>query len=142
MKLSTRGAYGLRAMSELALNYGKGPISLKTIANRQTISEAYLEQLFGSLRRQGLIQSTRGSRGGYSLSRSPEEIHVGEIIRTLEGPIGPMQCVATDEPPCERAAGCVTKGVWEKVRNSVAEVLDSITLAQMCVEATTREESE
>lgn len=142
MKLSTKGEYGLRAMFELALNYGKGPIPIKLIAENQTISEPYLEQLLASLRRAGLVESTRGAQGGYSLAKKPDEILVGDIIRTLEGPIGPMHCV-TDEKnhnPCERAGECVTRSVWEKVRDSMVEVLDSISLAQMCEEANKREE--
>ncbi len=137
MKLSTKGEYGLRAMFELALYYGRGPIPLKLIAEKQSISEPYLEQLLGSLRRAGLVESTRGAQGGYNLAKKPDEICVGDIIRTLEGSLGPMDCVNEDnqDNACDRAGGCVTKIVWEKVRDSVTQVLDSITLAHMCAEA-------
>jgi len=140
MKLSTKGEYGLRAMFELAQYYGDGPIPLKLIAEKQSISEPYLEQLLGSLRRAGLVESTRGAQGGYSLAKKPEDIYVGDIIRTLEGPIGPMDCVNEEINTCNRAGGCATRSVWEKVRDSVTQVLDSITLANMCDEASKQEE--
>ncbi|KUO50621.1 MAG: hypothetical protein APF76_08215 [Desulfitibacter sp. BRH_c19] len=136
MKLSTRGEYGLRAMFELAMHYGGGPIPLKLIAEKQSISEPYLEQLLASLRRAGLVESTRGAQGGYNLAKSPEKTCVGDIIRTLEGSLGPMDCVNEEnqDNACVRAGGCATKMVWEKVRDSVTQVLDSITLADMCAE--------
>lgn len=142
MKLSTKGEYGLRAMLELALFYDKGYLPLKIIAEKQAISEPYLEQLFASLRKAGLVESKRGVRGGYSLAKDPKEICVGDIIRTLEGPIGPTDCVKEKNEPnvCDRAEGCVSKMVWEKVRDSLTEVLDSITLAHMCAETKKREE--
>ena len=140
MKLSTKGEYGLRAMFELAQRYGGGPIPLKLIAEKQSISEPYLEQLFGNLRRAGLVESTRGSQGGYSLAKKPEDIYVGDIIRTLEGPIGPTDCVQEEMNKCNRAGGCATRVVWEKVRDSITQVLDSITLAYICEEAKKQEE--
>ncbi|GAW92688.1 RrF2 family transcriptional regulator [Calderihabitans maritimus] len=136
MKLSTKGEYGLRAMFDLAMRYGEGPISLKSIAERQDISEHYLEQLAAGLRKAGLVKSVRGAQGGYILAREPDEITVGEIIRVLEGPIAPMDCVSEEATEtCERAETCVTRGIWEKVKEKVSEVLDSITLADMCREA-------
>lgn len=136
MKLSTKGEYGLRAMYELALHYGGGPTPIKLIAERQSISEPYLEQLLASLRRAGLVESTRGAQGGYSLAKTPKEICVGDIIRTLEGPLGPMDCVneESQDNACARSGGCVTKIVWEKVRDSITQVLDSITLDHMCAQ--------
>lgn len=136
MKLSTKGEYGLRAMFDLAQRYGEGPISLKSIAERQDISEHYLEQLVAGLRKAGLVKSVRGAQGGYTLAREPAEIKVGDIIRVLEGPIAPMDCVSEEENElCERAGTCITRGIWEKVRDSITEVLDSITLEDMCAEA-------
>ncbi|HRS21305.1 MAG TPA: Rrf2 family transcriptional regulator, partial [Clostridia bacterium] len=85
MILSTKGRYGLKIMYELALNYGEGPMSLKEVAQRQQLSETYLEQLIAHLKKAGLVKSIRGAQGGYELIRKPEEISVGEIIRTLEG---------------------------------------------------------
>ncbi|MHB1418147.1 MAG: RrF2 family transcriptional regulator [Bacillota bacterium] len=136
MKLSTRGEYGLRAMFDLSQHHGEGAISLKSIAERQGISEHYLEQLAASLRKAGLVRSVRGAQGGYFLAREPGEITVGDIIRVLEGPIAPMDCVNEEEKDhCIRAGSCITRGIWERVRDSITEVLDSITLEDMCAAA-------
>lgn len=136
MKLSTRGEYGLQAMFDLAQHYGEGPISIKIVAERQGISEHYLEQLIAALRKAGLVKSVRGAQGGYILSRDPEEITVGDIIRVLEGPIAPVDCLNADESEsCARAETCVTRGIWEKVRDSISDVLDSFTLADMVAKA-------
>ncbi len=132
MKLSTKGRYGLKAMFDLALHYGDGPISLKSVAERQLISDHYLEQLIASLRKSGLVKSVRGAQGGYMLADSPSKITVGDIIRVLEGPLGPSDCVLEDEPSsCDRADCCVTRTVWERIRLSISEVIDSITLQTM-----------
>lgn len=136
MRLSTRGRYGLRAAYELAAHYGKGPLSLKTIAEKEEISEHYLEQLMGALRKAGLVTSVRGAQGGYELVRHPAEISVGDVIRALEGPIAPVECVDEFSPaPCDHVATCVTRLVWEKLRDSIVQVLDGMTLQDLCHEA-------
>ncbi len=131
MKLSTKGRYGLKAMFELALHYGEGPIPLKNVAESQGISEHYLEQLIAVLRKNGLVQSVRGSQGGYMLIEAPRKITVGDIIRVLEGEIAPSDCVTEDSNTCDRENKCVTKLVWIKIRDSINEVIDSITLEDM-----------
>lgn len=131
MILSTKGRYGLKMMYEFALNYGKGPMSLKDVAQKQQLSETYLEQLIAHLKRAGLVTSVRGAQGGYELIRKPEEITVGEIIRVLEGPLAPSECVMDDEPECTKAEYCVTRLIWEKIRDSINNVIDSITLNDM-----------
>lgn len=136
MRLSTKGGYGVRAMFDLAQHYGEGPIPLKSVAQRQEISEHYLEQLIANLRKAGLVKSIRGAQGGYMLARKPEEIRIGDIIRVLEGPIAPVDCVSEEDPEsCTRAESCIAKGIWEKVRDSITQVLDDITLLDMCEEA-------
>ncbi|MDI3540675.1 HTH-type transcriptional regulator CymR [Koleobacter methoxysyntrophicus] len=137
MKLSTKGRYGVRAMFDLAQHYGQGPIPLNSIAQRQNISEPYLEHLISSLRKGGLVRSIRGAQGGYMLAKKPSDITVGDIIRILEGPLAPTECVAEGEHAvqCENANNCITRGVWEKVRNGLKEVMDSITLQDMCDKA-------
>lgn len=136
MRLSTRGHYGLKAMFDLALHYGENPIPLKSVAERQGISDNYLEQLISVLRKAGLVKSVRGAQGGYILARSPENINVGEIIRAMEGPIAPVNCVSEVEPTeCDQSDVCITRAVWARVRDSIAEVLDSISLADMCRDA-------
>ena len=136
MRLSTRGHYGLKAMFDLAQHYGTEPIPLKTVAERQNISENYLEQLIATLRKTGLVKSVRGSQGGYILARDPEKITVGDIIRVMEGPIAPVDCVSEIEPAeCDQADYCITRSVWARVRDSLAEQMDSISLADMLRDA-------
>ncbi|HCJ11429.1 MAG TPA: Rrf2 family transcriptional regulator [Clostridiales bacterium] len=134
MKLSTKGRYGVMACYDLACHHGDSPVPLKAIASRQGISPGYLEQLIGHLRRAGIVRSVRGPQGGYVLARSPDEITVGDIIRVLEGPIAPVECVSQDPGDfrhCGRTDGCVTRPVWEKLRDSMVRVLDSITLKDL-----------
>lgn len=142
MKFSTKARYGLRAMLELALNYGRDPLSVKAIAEREGISEAYLEQLLTSLGKAGLLKSVRGAQGGYLLVDDPETVLVGDIVRVLEGPIAPVDCVNRQSPAaCDRAEKCVSRMVWKRVRDAVEEVLDSITLADLCNEMAEMEDS-
>lgn len=131
MKLSTKGRYGLKAMFQLALTQSKGPVPLKQIAEKQDLSENYLEQLFSTLRKDGLLSSVRGAQGGYLLARPPEEITVGNILRSLEGELAPSDCIIDGVNECERETICVTKNVWIKIKDSIDEVVDSITLKDM-----------
>lgn len=138
MKLSTKGRYGLKAMFQLALQYGEGPTPLNNVAQEQNISENYLEQLVATLKKNGFLESVRGAQGGYYLSKAPNEITVGNILRALEGDIAPADCVIDSEDTnCERAEYCVTKLVWEKIRDSIDDVVDSITLQDMIDEHNT-----
>ena len=130
MKLSTRGRYAPRAMLDLALNYGKGPMSLKNIARKQEISERYLEHIMTVLLSAGLVQSTRGSRGGFSLAKLPKEIKLSQIIQAVEGSISLVACV--DDPKlCKRVDACVTHDIWKKAKKTMLEVFDSVTLEDM-----------
>lgn len=118
-------------MFELAKNYGSGTMSLKDIAKNQDLSETYLEQLIAPMRKAGFVNSIRGAQGGYELSKQPEKITVGEIIRLLEGPLAPSDCVVGDEPECSKANYCVTRTIWERIMDSINNVIDSITLKDM-----------
>lgn len=132
MKLSTKGRYGLKAMLDLAVHSCEGQVSLKSIAERQEISENYLEQIFAVLKKAGLVKSIRGSQGGYILSQSADKITVGSVLRALEGSLAPVDCVLEDDPSeCKRAELCVTRIIWEKIRDSINEVVDSITLKDL-----------
>ncbi len=133
MKLSTKGRYGLMAMFQLALEFGDEPISLKYIAEKQGLSENYLEQLFSNLKRDGLIQSVRGAQGGYLLTREPKDITVGQVLRSLEGHLAPAECVQHDID-CSKEDNCATKLVLMKIKDSIDNVIDSITLEDMVVE--------
>lgn len=137
MKISTKGRYGVAAMYDLAMHYGEGPVALKSVAQRQKISEHYLEQIISTLRKAGYVKSIRGAQGGYTLTREPNRISVGDIIRIMEGPIVLVDCLLPDTGDtdcCERAGICVTRGVWAKVCDSITQVLDSISLADLCNE--------
>ncbi|MGE5552967.1 MAG: RrF2 family transcriptional regulator [Betaproteobacteria bacterium] len=139
MRLSTRGRYGLKAMIDLAMHAGEGPVPLKAIAERQGISEHYLEQLMGSLRKAGLVTSVRGAQGGYILGREAAGITAGDIIRALEGPIAPVECVdESGATPCDRVEQCVTYTVWRRLRDAMVEVLDAMTLGELAEDAQRR----
>lgn len=140
MRISTKGHYGLKAMFDLARHYGTTPVPLKSIAERQNLSVQYLEQLIAMLRKAGLVKSVRGARGGYILAQDPREVRVGDVIRALEGSVAPVDCVDEFNPKeCDQADYCITRIVWEKIRNSLTEVMDSITLADLCQEAKRKE---
>ncbi|MEW8955546.1 Rrf2 family transcriptional regulator [Clostridium sp.] len=126
MKLSTKGKYGVKAMVDLAIHYKGSPVSIKSISKRQHISEYYLEQLFSPLRKSGLIKSIRGAQGGYVLNKAPEEITVADIMNVLEGPIEISDCV--DSTTCSNIDCCATRLLWEKIKNSIDSVMESVTL--------------
>jgi len=133
MKLSTKGRYGLKAMLDLAVHSNEGQVVLKSIAERQQLSENYLEQLFAALKKAKLVKSVRGSQGGYSLGDRPENITVGAILRTLEGSMAPTDCVSEncEVHHCGNSEFCVTRGVWEKIRDGINNVIDNITLQEL-----------
>ena len=133
MKLSTRGRYGLKAMFDLALHSSDEPIPLRNIAERQDISEHYLEQLISSLRKAGLVKSVRGAYGGYILAKKPREITVGDVLRALEGPCGLVDCVLeVNAQKCSKYDDCITRTVWAKIRDSMIKTAEPITLEDMC----------
>lgn len=123
MKISTKGRYGLTIMMELARRVGEGPISLKTIAEKHQLSEHYLEQLVSPLRNAGLVKSVRGAYGGYTLVDNPAHISAGRIIRVLEGPISPVDFETEDDP--------AKRDLWLRIRDSIADVLDSTMLEDL-----------
>ncbi len=130
LKLSTRGQYGTRALLDLALHEGKGPVLLKNIAQRQQISLRYLEHLVTPLIAGGILRSTRGPRGGVSLAKAPGEIRLNEVIRLLEGSISPVECI-NDPGICTRSKVCATRDIWSDLKNAVNEVLESTTLQDL-----------
>lgn len=134
MKISTKGRYALRVMIDIAIHSNGRCVSIKEIAGRQEISEKYLDQIFTVLSRSGLLRSTRGAQGGYTLTRDPEDYTVGMILRALEGDLAPVDCVAQGQSgsgPCPRAEQCVTWEVWAQIRDAVNGVVDHITLAEL-----------
>ena len=130
MKLSTKGRYGTRALLDLAIYYGKGPVLLRDIAQRQQISLHYLERLISPLITGGIIRSIRGAKGGVSLAKSPEDINLSEVIRLLEGSLAPVDCVDNAEL-CTRSDSCVTRDVWCELNDAISGVLESTTLQDL-----------
>jgi Rrf2 family protein len=140
MKLSTKARYGVRLMLDLAGHSGKEPVFLRSIADRQEISEKYLWQLAALLKNAGLINSARGSHGGYSLARSASKITLKDIVSVLEGPVCVVDCI--NEPKsCRRAENCVARNIWKKVNDSLLETLSSFTLDAVAREQETFESS-
>lgn len=137
-QVSERAHYGLRAMTELAKAYGHGPLALARIAEVERLPAGYLEQLAMPLRRAGLIEGRRGIRGGYQLAMPPNEVTVGAVVRALEGPVAPVECLTVEYVPgsCEREPVCLSQTVWHRVKESVDRVLDSLTLADLCLTGT------
>jgi len=136
MQISTKGRYALRAMIDLGLHMDQGPVLRKDIAERQEISFHYIGQFFVTLRKAGFIEGVKGPGGGYVLAQDADKIRAGDIIRAVEGPIALVQCVGPDpEKACHRMDGCVTYLLWKRLSETIEEVLDSITLKDLCDQA-------
>ncbi len=132
MKVSAKEQYGVRAMAELAQQYGAGPIPLSDIAQAQGMSIDYLEQVVPALRDAGLLNSTRGAKGGYELTRPPDQITVGEMLRALSGEILPVRCVEDDcTELCHRTSECGARTVWQTIHDQLLDTLDSMRLADL-----------
>jgi Rrf2 family protein len=134
MRLSTQSRYGVRAIFDIAFNSEGLETQVKAISRRQGISQRYLEQIFQKLKRAGIVGSKRGPSGGYFLSKKPEDITVGEIIRVTEGGITPVLCVNPEDSsqPCERSGECVTQIVWNEAGKRLKEYFDSVTIKDLC----------
>ncbi|GAU09779.1 RrF2 family transcriptional regulator [Desulfoplanes formicivorans] len=130
MKITTRSRYGTRLMVELALRWGGPPVQLGGIAKQGDLPVKYLEQLIIPLKRGGLIKSTRGPSGGYSLAYPPERITIWDIVKELEGTEGVAPCVA-DPMSCTKSRECPTRDVWTKVARAIEEQLTSIALSDL-----------
>lgn len=137
MKLSTKGRYGLQLMVDLGVYSKDRHVSLKSISERLGISESYLEQLAALLKKNRLVSSVRGAQGGYFLARPANEISIGDILRALEGSLAPTECTCehTKEYHCEQNCGisgkCVTKSVWERIRDGINQIVDGIALQEL-----------
>ncbi|MFI5272447.1 MAG: RrF2 family transcriptional regulator [Ktedonobacterales bacterium] len=139
LRVSTRGEYGVRLMVDLARHFGDSARSLTEISQAEglELKLQYLEQLVKCLREAGLVESTRGARGGYRLSREPRAISMGDVLRALEGPIAPMICATEGEMGviCDRLDGCSTKYLWARVRDAITGTLDAISLGDLMSES-------
>lgn len=135
MKISTKGKYGLRAMIDLAQYSEQEAVSISSIAQRQKISESYLEQLVAKLKKAGLVVSIRGAAGGYRLARPAADISVGDVLRALEGDVRAVICTAQTEEGCEGEELCVTKYVWQRINESIEKTVDEMMLDQLVAES-------
>lgn len=131
MKISTKGRYALRLMLDLALHEQSGYVPIKAIAERQDISDKYLEQIISILARVGFVKSVRGAGGGYKLAKTPAEYTVGMILRLTEGSLAPVACLEGEENTCPRQDSCATLTVWKKLYSSINGVVDGITLQDL-----------
>ncbi len=131
MLISTKGRYGVMIMVYLAENYNNGHRPLKEIAASQELSEKYLEQIINPLTKAGLLTSYRGAQGGYALSRTPEKITVGDILRILEGSLAPVYCVAENGEKCDKLNSCNSVIVWKKIKDAIDNVVDNMTLQDL-----------
>jgi Rrf2 family protein len=138
MKLSMRSDYGARAIIDLARHYNQGPIQSAEIAARQAIPEAYLEQLLTTLRKSGLIRSTRGPRGGHELVRSPSQVRLADVIAALEGPLVPLDCLE-DAEACTLSPTCGMREVWQEVMISARNILEATTIEDLVERQKARE---
>jgi Rrf2 family protein len=134
-----RSDYGVRAVVDLARRYGDGPIQSGDIAARESIPEAYLEQLLTSLRKAGLVRSSRGPRGGHELAREPGAVAVGEVVAALEGPLLSLDCLGAADG--ERAStASVTRELWEEVADAANRILDTTTVSDLVERLQSREQ--
>ena len=129
MRLTTKGRFAVTAMIDLGLNHGSGPVTLAEISGRQKISLSYLEQLFGKLRRHGLVESVRGPGGGYHLARDMGEVSVADIILAVDEPIDATQCGGKEN--CDDDKKCLTHDLWAALNERIFDYLGSVSLRQL-----------
>ena len=134
MRLSTQSRYGVRAIFDIAYHSEGLDTQVKDISRRQGISARYLEQIFQKLKKARIVGSKRGPSGGYFLSKKPEEITIGEIVRITEGNIAPVLCLNPEDSsqPCDRLGECVTRIIWNEAGNRLKEYFDSVTVKDLC----------
>ena len=143
MRLSTKSRYGLRAMFDIAYNCGPEPVQIQDISRRQQISPRYLEQIFQSLKRAGLLKSKRGPQGGYALSRTPEEITVLDILNATEQDVLLVDCAGVTpkkrrrKSECHFEGNCVTQTVWAEANSLLNTLFGGMTLDTLCQRART-----
>jgi Rrf2 family protein len=130
MKLSTRSRYGTRILLELARSGGKTPVQVSVIARRQKIPVKYLEQLIRTLKQAELVTSVRGAKGGHMLTKPPEEISLGDIVRLFEGQADLVECVSSPEK-CKISDECNVRKAWKKATTVLYESLDTITIEDL-----------
>jgi Rrf2 family protein len=137
LKLSTRSTYGVRAVFDLAQQDGSKPVRLASIAERQKIPRAYLQQIFVKLRRAGIIKAIRGPKGGFQLGGPAHDIRIGDVVRALEGETKPILCTIPEnfDSGCHNVDECVGRIICQKLDGELNKILDSSTMEELCSEA-------
>lgn len=130
MKMSTKGRYGLRLMIELAAEYGRGPVLMGVLAERQQISVKYIPVLVGGLKAAGLVRATRGANGGYELAQDPATLTAYEVISALEGDLNPVDCLG-DPSCCPRTELCAARDLWCELGTAIRDTLSRHTLKSL-----------
>lgn len=131
MLISTKGRYALRVLTDMAEHQTEGYVPLKEIAQRQEISEKYLESVVKSLVKDGVLVGLRGKGGGYRLSKAPDQVTVGSILRLTEGTLSPVSCLEEGATPCAKMASCRTLNLWQGLDQVIYEYLESYTIADL-----------
>lgn len=131
MRITTKGRYALRLMLDLALNSSGELVRIKEIAERQEISDKYLEQIISVLTKAGFVRSIRGPQGGYQLTKKPKDYTVGSILRLTEGSLSPVACLDDMDNSCSRKEECATLMLWEKLDAAIKGVVDTVTLEDL-----------
>jgi Rrf2 family cysteine metabolism transcriptional repressor len=135
MKLSLRGEYALRALVVLGLNYGKSVVRIQTISEQQNVPKRFLEQILNDLKSAGVVESKRGVAGGYRLSKAPDQISLAVVIRHIEGPLAPVNCVSEKfyaKCSCPDEGRCGIRSVMKEVRDAIVKILEGVTVAELC----------
>ena len=138
MKLSLRGEYALRALLVLGLNYKQSVVRIQTISQQQNIPKRFLEQILNDLKSVGAVESKRGVAGGYRLARPPQEIALASVIRHIEGALAPVSCVSErfyEKCSCSDEARCAIRSVMKEVRDAVVNIVEKLTVADLCARA-------
>ena len=131
MKISTKGRYALRLMLDLAMHNDGNPVRIKDIAERQEVSDKYLEHIISNLNKAGYVKSIRGPQGGYKLSKDPSYYTVGMILRLTEGSLAPVACLDDEVNECVRQENCATLKLWKQLDEAIKSVVDTVTLEQL-----------
>ena len=135
MLISQKCQYALRAVFELARHYGQGPVRIADIAERQAIPPRFLEVILGELKQGGIVASRRGAEGGYMLARRPQQLTVGEVIRFVSGPLGPVECLTGQaRQACPLRGNCVFMPMWQRAREAVSAIYDHTTFLDLIEE--------
>jgi len=131
MRITYKGDYALKTLLDLSLNYGTGPVTIHALSEREDIPFKFLEQILLELKRGGFVESKRGKVGGYLLSRPPSQITLGSVIRYIDGPLEPLECIKRGYSDCDDINRCVFRGVWQEVNTAIKSIVDNVTFQDL-----------